>query len=123
MDGVYYDIAGLVFIIGGYIAQIAVFIENTYAIPYVSNRAQPDQKVITTGLYRFVRHPMYSSFLIFAIGCSMFFGSYLAMLAVNMLAVSMVPRILEEEKVLKGYLEGYDEYCKEVKNRLVPGIW
>ena len=123
MDGVYYDIAGLVFIIGGYIAQIAVFIENRFAIPYSSNRAQPDQKVITTGLYRFVRHPMYSSLLIFAIGCSMFLGSYLSMLAVNVLAVSMVPRILEEEKALKGYLEGYDKYCKEVKYRLVPGIW
>jgi protein-S-isoprenylcysteine O-methyltransferase Ste14 len=93
----------------GYMIVFAVFRENTYTSRIVE--VEKRQKVISTGLYALVRHPMYAGTLLMYIFLPLALGSYLAL-------IPMIPvRLLSKD------LKGYKEYCKKVKYRLVPGVW
>ncbi|MFH0301058.1 isoprenylcysteine carboxylmethyltransferase family protein [Bradyrhizobium sp. 31Argb] len=97
------------------------FRENTFAAPVV--KIQEDQRVIDTGPYAIVRHPMYASALLLIVGLPLLLGSWigLAMSVVFILAIAW--RTLHEEGALRAELKGYDEYAARVRYRFIPSVW
>jgi protein-S-isoprenylcysteine O-methyltransferase Ste14 len=106
--------------IGLGLAQVVV-IQNSYAAATITVEA--DQKVVSTGLYGLVRHPMYVGTLIMMIGTPLALGSYWGLLAIVLALPILAARIDDEEKMLRHELAGYDEYMEKVHYRLVPGVW
>lgn len=94
---------------------------NTYAAANI--RVEEGQKVISTGLYGFVRHPMYFGAIFLAIGTPLALGSWWTLLLVPTFLLILIARILNEEKILARDLPGYTEYQKKVTTRLIPFIW
>jgi protein-S-isoprenylcysteine O-methyltransferase Ste14 len=95
--------------------------ENEYAGRTVE--VEQRQRVITTGPYSLVRHPMYLAVLLMYGFSPLALGSFWAMIVVAILPVVLVARIVNEEKVLLRDLDGYADYCEAVRYRLIPGIW
>ena len=94
---------------------------NTYAAANI--RVEKGQKVISTGMYGFIRHPMYFAALFLFIGTPLALGSWWALLLLPWFIPILVSRILNEEKVLVRDLPGYVEYTNKVRYRLIPNIW
>jgi protein-S-isoprenylcysteine O-methyltransferase Ste14 len=94
---------------------------NTYAAANI--RVEEGQKVISTGMYGFVRHPMYFAALFLLIGTPLALGSWWTLLLIPISLPILIARILNEEKVLIRDLPGYVEYQKKVTTRLIPFIW
>jgi len=107
--------------LGGYFLFFLALRENRYASRIVE--VADAQKVITTGPYALVRHPMYLGFTLLFLATPLALGSFWAMIPFAMVVLVLIPRILSEEKVLTAELEGYQEYKERVKYRLIPGIW
>jgi protein-S-isoprenylcysteine O-methyltransferase Ste14 len=101
-------------------AQLVV-IQNSYAAATITVEA--GQKVVSTGLYGLVRHPMYVGTLIMMIGTPLALDSYWGLLAAALALPVLAARIEDEEKMLRQELDGYDEYMHKVHYRLVPGVW
>jgi protein-S-isoprenylcysteine O-methyltransferase Ste14 len=97
--------------------------ENTFAALVVKVQKERAQTVITTGPYRFVRHPMYAGMLFYLVGAPLLLGSWWGLLWGCGLLVLFVLRLLIEEGTLRKQLEGYNEYAARVRYRLVPGVW
>ncbi|MBS4727366.1 isoprenylcysteine carboxylmethyltransferase family protein [Mycobacterium sp. SM1] len=98
-----------------------VVIQNSYAAANITVEAE--QKVVTTGLYGIVRHPMYVGNVILMLGVPLALGSYWGLVFLIPGLAALVLRIRDEEQVLENELAGYDEYRKKVHHRLVPFIW
>ena len=105
----------------GYLLFFLVLKENTYASRIIE--VEKGQKVITTGPYAIIRHPMYLAVLVMYILSPLALGSYWAVLAVLPLPILVIFRIKNEEKVLVDKVPGYSEYIQKVKYRLIPYIW
>lgn len=105
----------------GYVLVFAVFKQNSYAARTVE--VEEGQELISDGLYGWVRHPMYIAALLLFLPVSTALGSWWGLVPMILFPAVLVLRILNEEKVLKEGLDGYNEYCQKVKYRLVPGIW
>jgi protein-S-isoprenylcysteine O-methyltransferase Ste14 len=115
-------VTSLILVLAGYIMIFFVFRENSYASRVVE--VEKGQKVIDTGPYAVVRHPMYTAFIILTAFTPLALGSYWAVLPMWMIIpILTVLRIPNEEEVLKRALPGYAEYMQKVKYRLLPGIW
>jgi len=104
-----------------YALVVWVLITNEYAGRTVE--VEQRQRVITHGPYSVVRHPMYLAVLLMYGFSPLALGSFWAMLVVALLPPILIARIVNEEKVLLRDLEGYADYCKVVRYRLLPGIW
>jgi protein-S-isoprenylcysteine O-methyltransferase Ste14 len=100
---------------------ILLFRKNTYAAPLIE--LSLDQKVISTGPYAVVRHPMYSSALIWFLGVPLALGSAWGVLLLIPMTLVFIWRLLGEEKFLSANLPGYTEYKNKVRYRLVPWLW
>lgn len=98
-----------------------VVIQNGYAAATVT--VETGQPVVSTGVYRFVRHPMYVGGVIMMIGTPLALGSYWGLLFIVPGVVSLVFRILDEETLLSQELAGYREYTQRVRYRLMPYVW
>ena len=109
------------FIFIGYLLFFLVLKENTYASRIIE--VEKGQKVISTGPYAIIRHPMYSALIMMYVLSPLALGSYWAVLAVLPLPVLIIFRIKSEEKILMDKLPGYREYTQKVKYRLIPYIW
>ncbi len=96
---------------------------NSFAAPVVKIQKDRGQAVITTGPYAIVRHPMYFGALFYIAGTSLVLGSWWGLVAVPILALLLGIRIGIEERALRTGLEGYDEYARLVRRRLIPFIW
>ena len=105
----------------GYILYAEVMRENAYLSRTVE--VQENQKVISTGLYGIIRHPMYFATLLMFIPIPLILGSFWGLIVFAFYPIIIVIRILNEEKVLLDGLEGYKEYTQKVKYRLIPFIW
>lgn len=114
-------IAANVLVFSGYLLIFFVFKENSYASRIIV--VEKGQKVISTGPYAVVRHPMYVGVALMYAAMPIALGSYWAMIFYLPIIPALIFRILNEEKVLSRDLEGYKEYCKKVKYRMIPGIW
>jgi len=110
-----------VVILLGYLIIFTVFKQNSYASRVVE--VDNNQKVISTGLYSIVRHPMYVGVLIMFIPTPIALGSYWGLIPMALIPFAIVLRILNEEAVLIRELPGYKEYCQKTKYRLIPFIW
>jgi len=98
-----------------------VFRENSFASSTI--RINEGQKVISTGLYGIIRHPMYFAGMLFIVSIPLALGSLWSLLVVLPTVPFMGWRIADEEKMLCTELEGYSEYCKKVKYRVIPGLY
>lgn len=105
----------------GFYVVFLVFRENTYTRATIEVSA--GQKVITTGPYAIVRHPMYGGALLLIIFTPLALGSWVALTCSILLILVIGVRLLDEEKFLKANLSGYEEYCQRVHYRLVPLVW
>ncbi len=116
-----YVIAADVIVLFSYMLIFFVFRENSYAGRTI--RVEKGQKVISTGPYSVIRHPMYVGTLLMYLATPIALGSYVAFLPFALIIPILIYRIGNEEEVLKRELKGYKEYCGKVKWRLVPGVW
>jgi len=113
--------AGNALVLVGFLLVFLVFRVNTFTSGVIE--VSGDQKVISTGLYSVVRHPMYAGALAMLFGVPLALGSYWGLLAFLPMTLAIVIRLLKEERFLVKNLIGYSDYCKTVKYRLAPLIW
>ena len=113
-------VATIIFLFS-YVLYAEVLRENVYLSRTVE--VQENQKVIDTGLYGIVRHPMYSSTILLFLSMPLVLGSLFSFFIFLVYPVIMVKRIKNEEKVLEIGLSGYSEYKNKVKYRVIPFIW
>jgi protein-S-isoprenylcysteine O-methyltransferase Ste14 len=114
-------VAGNVLVLVGLGLAELVVVQNNYAAATITVEA--GQKVVSTGLYGLVRHPMYVGALIMMIGMPPALDSYWGLVTVVPAVLVFALRITDEEKALHEELDGYDEYTQKVHYRLVPGVW
>jgi protein-S-isoprenylcysteine O-methyltransferase Ste14 len=114
---------GLVLFAAGWMLMTLVFRVNAFAAPVVKHQKDRQHRVIDTGVYRFVRHPMYSGVALLLPGMALWLESTAAALFALVPIGILTVRILVEEDFLKRELPGYVEYTQRVGWRLVPGIW
>src|SRR5215475_12036986 len=108
-------------VVAGYVITFWTMKENSFASRTV--QVMEGQKVITTGPYRLVRHPMYFGAALMLLFTSMALGSWWALPGFVLVGMLIVVRLLNEEKVLRRELPGYAEYCEQTPYRLIPFVW
>lgn len=114
-------IVGDCLVVTGILIVFFVFRENTFTSGVIEVAAE--QRVISTGPYAIVRHPMYAGALIMLAGVPIALGSWWGLLTIVPMTAVIVGRIVNEEKFLANNLSGYVDYQTTVRSRLVPGIW
>ncbi len=97
--------------------------ENSFAAPVIKLQPERGHRVISTGLYALVRHPMYSGTALFFVGVPLLLGSWWGVAMSPLLALLFAFRIVIEERALTAGLPGYAVYSAQVPYRLVPGLW
>ena len=114
-------IKGDVLVVLGFLIIFFVYRQNSFTSATIEVYAE--QKVVSTGLYAVVRHPMYMGALILFIGMSLALGSYWDFLIFLVFLPALLWRLFDEEKLLSKSLSGYVEYKNKVRHRLIPYIW
>jgi protein-S-isoprenylcysteine O-methyltransferase Ste14 len=114
-------VTGQILVAVGLTLATMVVNQNSYAAATITVEAE--QPVISTGLYGIVRHPMYAFALIMMVGMPLTLDSYWGLVTVVPAVGLLMFRIVDEEKMLRQELAGYDEYTEKVHYRLVPGVW
>ena len=114
-------LAGDVLVAVGLGVSSLVVIQNSFAASTV--QVETGQKLVSTGLYGLVRHPMYTGNVITIIGFPLALGSYWGLVAVIPGLTVLILRIRDEEKLLHDELDGYREYAQKARYRLVPHMW
>jgi protein-S-isoprenylcysteine O-methyltransferase Ste14 len=99
------------------------FQENAYLALVVKLQEERGQRVVSTGPYRYVRHPMYASMFVFFPAAALLLGSWWGLLPCAVVLGLLVWRIPLEERMLENGLAGYDEYERKVRSRLIPHVW
>jgi protein-S-isoprenylcysteine O-methyltransferase Ste14 len=100
-----------------------VFRENSFAAPVVRVQAERHHRVISSGPYAFVRHPMYSGIMLFFVGVPLLLGSWWGVAIAPVFAILFAIRARIEERALVEGLPDYADYAARVRYRLVPGLW
>ncbi|HXN09310.1 MAG TPA: isoprenylcysteine carboxylmethyltransferase family protein [Candidatus Acidoferrales bacterium] len=118
---VYVDIIGDILVAIGFYIVFIVFKENTYASALIE--VGKGQKIISTGPYAWVRHPMYIGALILLLGTPLALGSLWGVFTIIPITLVIIWRLLDEERFLTKNLPGYAEYKNKVGYRLVPFAW
>ena len=120
---VWAKVACFIVIIASFLWISWIMKENTYLSRFVEIQEERGHKVITTGPYRFVRHPMYISAMMLMIALPTALGSFYALIPLAFIVVFIIVRTSLDDKTLHKELEGYVEYAQKTKYRLLPGIW
>jgi protein-S-isoprenylcysteine O-methyltransferase Ste14 len=105
----------------GFLLIFIVFKVNSYGASTI--QIAEGQKVISTGPYALVRHPMYAGALPLLIGVPLALGSWWGLFVLILFMPALIWRLLDEEKFLQKNLPGYTDYCQKVRYRLVPFLW
>lgn len=114
---------GLVlFVTGWWIIALALR-ENAFAAPVVKHQKERHQRVVDTGVYGIVRHPMYAGAVLLLVGLPLWLESCAAALLASVPIGTLAVRILVEEQFLKRELKGYAAYTERVRYRLIPFLW
>jgi len=114
-------ILGDVLVLAGFFAVFLVFRENSFSSATIEVAAE--QRVISTGPYAVVRHPMYAGAFIMLLGTPPALGSWWGLVPALLLMLVIVWRLLDEERLLASELHGYRDYMTKVRFRLVPWLW
>jgi protein-S-isoprenylcysteine O-methyltransferase Ste14 len=109
-------------VFGSYLVFLAMR-DNTFAAPVIKHQESREHHVVDTGVYAFVRHPMYAGLLPLLVGTSLWLESYAAVLFGLLMVAILVVRIFLEESFLRRSLPGYDAYMQKVRYRLIPFVW
>jgi protein-S-isoprenylcysteine O-methyltransferase Ste14 len=117
----YVSLAGDALVALGFLIIFFVYKENTFASATIE--VAPEQKVISTGLYKLVRHPMYMGAVFLLVGIPLSLGSLWGLFVIALMMPALIWRLLDEERFLARNLPGYTEYQDTVRHRLVPFIW
>lgn len=117
------NMIGGLLVIAGFTATLLVFRENSFAAPVIRVQIERKQRVIDTGPYALVRHPMYSAALLYIVGMPLLLGSWYGFLFAPVMIAGIAQRAVFEERLLKRDLPGYGDYLTRVRYRLVPGVW
>ncbi len=116
-------VLGYVLLCVGFFISIWVYRVNKFAEPSVRIQTERGHQVIDTGPYAIVRHPLYLGGLMMFTGVPLALGSYWALVPTAVGTVTIIVRIVLEERTLQEELEGYKEYAARVHYRLIPGVW
>ncbi|MGO9014523.1 MAG: methyltransferase family protein [Dissulfurispiraceae bacterium] len=114
-------IVGDVLVAIGFYFIFLIYKENTFTSATIE--VADGQKVISTGPYAIVRHPLYASSLLYLVGTPLALGSFWDLLTLSAMMPFLIWRLYDEESFLAGNLPGYTEYQKKVRHRLIPFIW
>jgi protein-S-isoprenylcysteine O-methyltransferase Ste14 len=117
------QILGALGVVLSFYIMFLTFRENAYLAMVVKVQQERGQSVVSTGPYRYVRHPMYASTLLFFPGSALLLGSWWGLMFCTVLLGLLVWRIPLEERMLENGLDGYDEYERNVRYRLIPHVW
>ena len=117
----YVSMAGDALVALGFLIVFFVYKENTFASATIE--LAPEQKVISTGLYQLVRHPMYMGAFFLLVGIPLSLGSLWGLFVIVLTLPALIWRLLNEENFLVKNLPGYTEYQNTVRHRLVPFLW
>jgi protein-S-isoprenylcysteine O-methyltransferase Ste14 len=115
------SIVGDAGVAASFLAIFRVLRQNSYAAATI--QVEANQPVVSTGAYAIVRHPMYAGALPMFVFTPLALGSYWALPVLVPMISALVWRLLDEERYLKEHLPGYSEYCRQVRRRLIPGLW
>jgi protein-S-isoprenylcysteine O-methyltransferase Ste14 len=112
--------AGVIF---GIWVWYRTFRENTFLVPVVRIQAERSHRVIATGPYRIVRHPMYAGAVVFFVAGALMLGSWWGVGWGLLMSALLALRTALEDRELQRHLVGYPAYAAQVRSRLVPGVW
>lgn len=115
------SLSGAALFLVGYVLYGEVMRENMWLSRTI--HVEDNQKVVTTGLYSIVRHPMYAATLLMFLPIPIILGSWWAIPIFSLYIPIIVCRILDEESLLLNDLSGYTEYCNKLRWRLIPFVW
>ena len=116
-------IAGGALLVPAWLFLFRALADNSFASPLVRIQGEREQRVVSTGVYGVVRHPMYLGAILMFVGAPLMTGAATALAVAAALVVVLAVRIVGEERLLVEKLPGYDEYRRRVRYRLVPGVW
>jgi len=114
-------LAGNVLVAIGWIAVFFVFRENSFSSSTIE--IADDHRVISSGPYARLRHPMYAGALVMLVGIPIALGSWWGLLVLVAMMPALIWRVFDEEEFLGQNLPGYLEYMEKVRYRLIPGVW
>ena len=116
-------IIALVIILAGYVLASYALIENRFFSGMVRIQTDRGHQVVTSGPYRWIRHPGYTGALLTYLATPLFLDSRWAYLPVVFITIVLVIRTSLEDKILQDELQGYSDYARRVRYRLLPGVW
>ncbi len=114
-------IAAALVVLASYGLFVLVMRENSYASRIIE--VEDKQRLVATGPYAVIRHPMYVANILIYLASPLVLGSFWALVPAALTPAFLIARIFNEEKVLREKLEGYADYARRVRYRLIPGIW
>lgn len=117
------QMVGVMTLLSSFYILYLTFRENSYLSTVVRIQRERGHRVISTGPYHWVRHPMYSGILIFMVGTSLLLGSGYGVLIGMIFILVLARRAVQEERTLRVELTGYASYMAQVKYRLIPYVW
>jgi protein-S-isoprenylcysteine O-methyltransferase Ste14 len=117
------QVVGALVQVGSFACMYLAFRENAYLTPTVRIQEERGHAVVSTGPYRYVRHPMYTGFHLFFVGMPLLLGSAFGLLLALVLIGLFVRRAVLEERLLREDLPGYDAYMAQVTSRFIPHVW
>lgn len=115
------EIIGLIFMNIGLIIMVIAMVQNAYASKILD--ISKGQKLIDTGLYGHMRHPLYTGAILMILGLPVALGSWISLISAAIGALALIMRIKFEEKMLIKGMDGYEDYQTRVKYRLIPKIY
>src|SRR5262249_22815476 len=119
----FFEIVGVILLVGWMPLSILTFRENAFLSKTVRVQKDREQTVISSGPYRYVRHPLYASGLLFFLGTPLVLGSWYGLVFVPIIIAGLAKRTLREEDALQEELPGYAAYMAIVKYRFIPYVW
>ncbi len=120
---VWLQVLGALGIVLSFYGWYLTYRENAYLYPVVKIQEERGQRVVMTGPYRYVRHPMYACSLLFFPATALLLGSWLGLLFSLVLIAMIILRTALEDRFLRSGLAGYARYAETVKYRLIPRVW
>lgn len=117
------QVMGALILVGSFAMMYLAFRTNAYVTPTVRIQQERGQTVVSSGPYRYIRHPMYSGFHLFFLGLPLLLGSGVGLVIALVLIGLIVRRAVLEERLLRKELPGYDAYLARVSSRFIPHLW